>query len=158
MNQILVNKIYKNHLNELSGIVLSDMQKIYLQLSDAKKFYPNFEDWYLKKVVPDLVCGQRILISEIRDNNIAGLAILKVNNEKKLSTLKVTSNYLNKGIGLKLFEKSFQILETEKPFLTVSEEKLVEFKKIFDYYNFKLTSTHDSLYRSGKKEYFFNEY
>ena len=157
MNQILSNKVYKNHLNELSGIVLSDMQKIYSQLSGAKNFYPNFEDWYFKKVVPDLFCGKRIIISENRNDNIAGVAILKLNTEKKLSTLKVSPEYLNRGIGLKLFEKSFQLLETEKPFLTVSEEKLSEFKKLFDYYDFKMTSVHDSLYRIGKKEYFFNE-
>lgn len=157
MTQLLANKIYKYHLNELSGVALSDMQKIYLQLSGAKEFYPNFEDWYFKKVVPDLFCEQRILVSEVRDNNIAGLAILKVNHEKKLSTLKVSPKYINKGIGLKLFEKSFQLLETEKPFLTVSEEKLSEFKKLFDYYDFKMTSAHDNLYRIGKKEYFFNE-
>jgi len=156
MSKELLTAINYNY-PELSGVILSDMEKVYLQLSSAKEFYPNFENWYIRKVVPDLYHKRRVIISEIRDDKIAGLAILKLDDEKKLSTLKVSSEYLNKGIGLKLFEKSFQLLETEKPFLTVSEEKLIEFKKIFNYYDFELTSVHNNLYRKGKKEYFFNE-
>lgn len=137
---------------------ISQINQIYNELCGAKKYYPHFQEWFFYKVLPDLVHGRRMIISEVRNDKIAGLSILKVSEEKKLSTLKVSTDYLNKGIGLKLFEKSFSILETEKPFLTVSEEKLVEFSKIFGYYGFKLTSVHEDLYRKGKKEFFYNEY
>ena len=66
-------------------------------------------------------------------------------------------NFQNKGIGLKLFETVFKCLDTDKPFLTVSEEKFTEFERIFKYYNFELTSVKSNLYRNGKIEYFFNE-
>lgn len=67
-------------------------------------------------------------------------------------------NYQNKGIGIHLFERSFEALNTRMPFLSVSEEKLLSFKRIFDYYGFKLTSIKNSYYRNNKKEYFYNEY
>jgi N-acetylglutamate synthase-like GNAT family acetyltransferase len=130
---------------------------IYSYLKDAETYYPEFRKWYTEKVIPGLFFADRELIIENRDNNIAGIAIIK-KEENKLCTLRITDNFQNKGIGLKLFEKSFESLNTEKPFLTVSEEKLVEFEKIFKYYGFKMTSIHNDLYRKGKKEYFFNEF
>ena len=78
-------------------------------------------------------------------------------NEKKLCHLSVMPPYKNKGYGIKLFKQSFMELETEKPFLTVSEEKLVEFKRIFEYFRFELTDVIDGYYRKGKKEYFYNQ-
>lgn len=136
---------------------ISQINQIYNELCGAEKYYPHFQEWFFYKVLPDLVHGQRMIISEIRNDKIVGLSILKVSEEKKLSTLKVSNAYLNRGVGIRLFEKSFEILNTEKPFLTVSEEKLIEFSKIFDYYGFKLTSVHEDLYRKGKKEFFYNE-
>lgn len=156
MGQLLQIEIIKS-IREPNENSISQINEIYSELCGAEKYYPNFQEWFFCKVLPDVAHGQRALISEIRDGKIAGLSILKLSEEKKLSTLKVSNGHLNKGIGLKLFEKSFQILETEKPFLTVSEEKFVEFSKIFDYYGFQLTSVHEDLYRQGKKEFFYNE-
>lgn len=129
---------------------------IYSHLKDAEKYYPEFRKWYTEKVIPELFTFDRELITEDRNDNIAGIAIIK-KEENKLCTLRIIDSYQNKGIGLKLFERSFESLNTEKPFLTVSEEKLLEFEKIFRYYDFKMTSVHNDLYRKGKKEYFFNE-
>jgi len=131
-------------------------KSIYPSLKDAKKYYPHFETWYKDKVVPDLLNLDRELILEERDKRIVGISIIK-ESEKKLCTLRIIDEFQNRGIGLKLFEKTFKKLDTTKPFLTVSEEKLVEFAKIFKYYGFILTSVHNDLYRNGKKEYFFNE-
>jgi len=134
----------------------NEYQKIYSCLEDAKMYYPNFKKWYNEKVIPDLINFKRELIIERRKDNIVGVSIVKV-EEKKLCTLRIIDKFQNRGIGLKIFEKSFEKLNTEKPFLTVSEEKLPEFKRIFNYYKFNLTSVHHDLYRDGKKEYFFNE-
>ena len=79
-------------------------------------------------------------------------------SEKKLCTLRVMENYQNRGIGIRLFEKSFEVLNTRMPLLSVSGEKLLSFKKIFDYYDFKVTSIKEDYYRKGKKECFYNEY
>lgn len=150
-------EVSRSTLNYKSSTYSSYYYDIYKQLESANIFYPQFNKWYFQKVVPDDIFGRRSIITEMRDGEIAGVAIIKLSEEFKLSTLKVSDNYVNSGIGLKLFEKSFTLLDTDKPFLTVSEDKLVEFKKLFKYYNFKLTSVHPNLYRNNKKEYFFNE-
>ena len=129
---------------------------IYKKLSAAEQFYPDFRYWYYQKVLPDFYSNKRDFIFENRNNNIVGLSLIKY-DEKKLCTLKVFEEYQNKGLGLKLFEKSFEKLDTDKPFLTVSQEKYEEFKKLFNYYKFELTSVKNGLYRDNKLEYFFNK-
>jgi len=131
---------------------------VYEQIKSAGIYYPKFSEWYFQKVVPDLALGRRQTITEVRGGNVVGTAIVKLSEELKLSTLKVSHNYENRGIGLKLFEKSFELLDTKKPFLTVSEERLPLFQKVFKYYDFELTSVHKDIYRIGKKEFFFNEF
>lgn len=92
------------------------------------------------------------------DKDLKGVSIIKnTQEEKKICTLRVMEKYQNRGIGLRLFEKSFETLQTRFPLLSVSEEKYPDFKKIFDYYGFKLTSIKENYYRIGKKEFFFNE-
>ena len=41
--------------------------------------------------------------------------------------------------------------------LKYNEKKLIEFKKVFDYFEFELTDIIDGYYRKGKKEYFYNQ-
>lgn len=130
---------------------------IFAHLQGAASFYPNFDDWFFHKVVPEIERGERQLLIESRNNQIAGLAIVKTGSENKLCTLRIVESFQNKGLGLKLFERCFEELNTCKPFLTVSEEKLPEFERIFKYYGFKLTNTKSDIYRSGKKEFYFNE-
>lgn len=146
-----------------SSIIIQEAQQyhsqldVFLFLVEASEYYPSFHEWYFNKVVPDIQNGNRKIVSEIRDGKIAGIAILKDSTEeKKICTLRISPDFQNRGIGVRLFKKSFEILHTNKPFLTVSEEKLPEFQKIFDYFNFELTSIADGMYRHGKKEYIFN--
>ncbi|HIP26591.1 MAG TPA: GNAT family N-acetyltransferase [Flavobacteriaceae bacterium] len=159
MSIYLNNKISTSEICNLSiGDLINKnfYESIYSYLKGAKQYYPDFNIWYMDKVVTELLNLDRELLIEHRGHDVAGIAIIK-KSEKKLCTLKVIDSYQNKGIGLKLFEKSFNALGTDKPFLTVSEEKLPEFEKLFQYYGFQLTSIHDGLYRDKKKEYFFNE-
>lgn len=131
--------------------------EVFLFLSEASRYYPSFYEWYFEKVMPGVQKGDRKIISEIRDGKIAGIAILKNTiEEKKICTLRIAPNYQNRGIGVRLFKKSFEILQTNKPLLTVSEEKLAEFHKIFSYFNFEETDVIEGKYRVGKKEYIFN--
>jgi acetyltransferase, GNAT family len=139
--------------------VKADIQNeytLYNYIKDTKKYYPSFDIWYFMNVIPSLKDGRKKIIISHDNNNLKGLAILKY-NEKKLCHLSVMPPYKNKGYGIKLFKQSFIELETEKPFLTVSEEKLIEFKKVFDYFGFELTDIIDGYYRKDKKEYFYNQ-
>jgi len=150
-----LNRRNETHINILD-IYNTYFSSIYDRLSSAEQFYPYFKNWYFEKVVPEILNNKRDILFEIRDNSVVGLSLVKF-EEKKLCTLKVFEEYQNKGFGLQLFEKSFEALETDKPFLTVSEEKYLEFKKIFKYYNFELTDVKKGLYRHDKLEYFFNQ-
>ena len=134
-----------------------DVYLFYHYLKEAKAYYPNFDIWYYTNVVPSISNGSKQIIAISENNVIKGISIVKLQDEKKLCTLKVMDGYQNKGIGIRLFEKSFDILKTIKPLLSVSEEKLPVFEKIFKYYNFELTSIKDGYYRQNKKEYFYNE-
>lgn len=149
------NRESKNYMNMLN-IYNMYFSSIYNRLSSAEQFYPYFKNWYFEKVVPDILNNKRDLLFENRNDRVVGLSLVKY-EEKKLCTLKVFEEYQNKGFGLQLFEKSFEALDTSKPFLTVSEEKYLEFQKIFKYYGFELTSVKEGLYRDTKLEYFFNE-
>ena len=66
--------------------------------------------------------------------------------------------FQNKGIGIKLFQKSFDALETEKPLLSVSERKLSEFEKIFNYFGFVQTEKYSDLYKKNMIEISYNGY
>jgi len=150
-----LNRETKNNINLLNTYAIY-FNNIYIRLSSAEQFYPDFKSWYYGKVVPDIINNKRDIIFESRNNKIVGLSLIKY-EEKKLCTLKVFEEYQNKGYGLKLFEKSFEALDTDKPFLTVSEEKYIEFKKVFKFYDFKITDIKQDFYRDDKLEYFFNE-
>lgn len=130
---------------------------IYYSINKARLYYPNFDVWYFTNVIPSLKNGSKKMIVSQINKNLRGLAILKY-SEKKICHLSVMDLYKNKGYGIKLFEQSFNELKTDKPFLTVSEEKLPEFEKIFKYFDFKLTNVIEGYYRKNKKEYFYNQY
>ena len=131
---------------------------IYHYLSEAKRFYPNFDLWYFTNVLPSIARKEKQILMIQDDKDLKGVSIIKnTKKKKKICTLRVMEKYQNRGIGLRLFEKSFETLQTRFPLLSVSEEKYPDFKKIFDYYGFKLTSIKENYYRIGKKEFFFNE-
>lgn len=151
-----INNMLNNNISMIYKSNLSNYFQSYEMLKDASLYYPDFYNWYFLKVVDGLRSGDRKIVYYNLNYNIAGLAILKY-SEKKICTLKVLDGYKNKGIGIRLFEKSFEDLKTEKPFFTVSEEKYHDFRKIFDYFGFIKTDEKIGLYREGKKEYFYNQ-
>lgn len=131
---------------------------VYDVVKHAESFYPSFRSWFWDIVVPQLNSGQRSILVEERDSRVVGVAIIKNTGvEKKLCNLTVIPEYKNKGVGLKLFQRSFAELNSSKPFLTVSEDMFLEFQRIFDHYDFKVTNVEEGVYRPGKLEYFLNE-
>ncbi len=119
--------------------------------------YPQIEDWFGSKVISGLKAGTRKISIITRNNEIAALGIAKDEEEKKICTVRVASKYIGKGFGIKVFDELLEWLDTPNPILTVGEEKLPQFSKIFDHYGFKLSSSHMSLYQVGKTELIFNE-
>jgi len=154
-----LHQIKQNNLNwtSVEELILFQncINEIYKKISHAKLYYPEFDKWYYNNVVPSVINGDKEFVFEIRNEKIVGVAIIK-HSEKKLCHLSIFEEYKNKGYGLSLFEKVFYKLDTNKPYLTVSEEKYTEFKKIFNYYGFELSDCKRDVYRKNKIEYYFN--
>lgn len=137
---------------------LRDVAKvIYENISHLEHSYPRFKQWYELKVIDGILNGNRSFIVELRDGKMAGVAILKdTEQEKKICTISVIEEFKSKGLGVRLFEKSMRLLGTEKPLASVSESRLPEFEKIFQYLNFEYSAEYHGLYVPQKSEFSFN--
>lgn len=126
-------------------------------LQELSYYYPGFTEWFHNKIHPGLTTGERSILLDLQNGHLRGLAITKnTKNEKKLCCVRVLPPFVGSGIGIKLFERSFQSLGTEKPLISVSEEKEAEFNRIFHYFGFNLTEQYPDLYRAGRYESSFN--
>lgn len=89
---------------------------------------------------------------------LAGCSLLKnTPEEKKLCCLFVDPSYRGQKIASNLIENSFELLNTTKPLMTVSQQNLSQLQKLIDRYGFELTSVKESVYKPGIKEYYYNE-
>ncbi|WP_258036186.1 GNAT family N-acetyltransferase [Pseudomonas putida] len=120
-------------------------------------YYPLFDNWLESKVIPGLLIGERKIVLEHHRGQFAGLAIVKDDGlEQKLCCLRVLPKYQGTGSGLKLFERSFEILQNQAPLLSIAEEQADTFRKIFNYYGFELAKKYHNYYRPLKDELSFN--
>ncbi len=131
--------------------------EVYQFLQNLNKEYPGFRDWYLNRVVSNIMTGSRKIIV-VRCNNIIGASmILKNDNqEKKICTLRVHPIYQKRGIGSFLVKKAFEELKTKTPLITVSAARVGEFAPLLNKHGFKLTEIKADLYNRGFDEYIYN--
>lgn len=154
-----VTLINSKFILEQEDVALHLVNKVFTDLKKISWQYPNFESWLDEKVLTGLYDGTRSIIVEWREDKIAGVAILKHDlTEKKLCCLIIMPDFQNKGIGIKLFKKVFAVLGTDKPLLSISEDKLPEFEKIFNYFGFVKTATYPNLYHPNTTEISYNGY
>lgn len=127
--------------------------------SNLNNYYPDFNYWYINKVIPGTVVDSDIVLVAKNNSIIVGGAIgKKSTTENKLRCVRVLPQCQNSGIGIKLIDAMISQLECEKPHCTVSEEMLHLYSRPFvNRYNFDLTSVDKGTYRRGKLEYFFNQ-
>lgn len=119
--------------------------------------YPDFDSWLLDKVLPGIVSGERTLIIEMRAEKVAGFMILKHSlSEKKLCTLRVRPEYESLGMGVRLFEAAFKILETERPLLSVSEKLIPKFETLFRHFGFLKEAIYEDRYLPRVSELSYN--
>ncbi|SCB53010.1 GNAT family N-acetyltransferase [Rhizobium lusitanum] len=120
--------------------------------------YPGIERWYRTKVVPGLRTGERYLHRVERGGELVGVGIAKKDsNEKKICTVRVSHDHFGRGIGVRIFDNLLRWLNEDRPHLTVSESKLPNFERIFDWYGFSSTSANSGLYVPGRLEIGYNE-
>jgi hypothetical protein len=120
--------------------------------------YQDIENWYFEKVVPGLARDTRKILRIERDGRIVAMGIAKKEGgELKICTVRVLPEYAGSGMGIRIFRDLMTWLGTDKPLLSVNHEKISEFRRIFKYFDFQLTSSHLGIYKPGKVEYFYNE-
>lgn len=144
-------------------VCVKSQKSLYNNLIELAESYPKFEEWYQNKIINDLKLKNKkreviIALNQVKEKMIvSGIVILKKDlNEKKICTIRVHENFRDKGLGTKLFKESFKYLETEKPLITISENRMNDFKNHIEKFEFELTETLPNYYKKGMKEYVFN--
>lgn len=122
-----------------------------------RESYPSFDDWLLGKVIPGIYAGERTAVVELRDSAMAGLLIVKHSNtEKKLCTLRVRPDFESSGIGVRLFETAFDLLQTDRPLLSVSEPSMPKFSRLFTHFGFSKEAIYGGRYLPHVDEFSYN--
>lgn len=122
-----------------------------------RESYPNFENWLYGKVLPGIETGERSILIETRSNEVAAFMILKHDSyEKKLCTLRVRPAYESRGMGVRLFDRAFEILKTERPLLSVSENSFSKFEPLFKHFGFSHEATYQDRYIRNLCEHSYN--
>ncbi len=152
----LVKVSFKNIVN----FNLEILDEIFYVVKSLESEYPDFYNWYHQKVYEGLKNGTRnILVARDEESqNIVGISILKNSDEKKICTFRVVPEFQHKGIGSELMKKSIGILGTNSPLITVSEDRIMEFQKILEKFNFKEVGKYNDYYRKGRFEISYNGY
>ncbi len=150
--------IADRHLHS-DTVVLTDAEREALAfVLPLSPDYPRIDSWFIDKVVPGLRAGTRHLVRLERHGQIAALGIAKAEDgEAKICTVRVSPEFVGRGMGIRVFESLMSWLGTDRPLATVSEAKLGDFQRIFDHYGYRLTSVCNGLYTPGRAEYLFNE-
>jgi predicted acetyltransferase len=154
-----MNKLIINHetLEESFTETKKQLEIVYESLRLLNSEYPDFDKWFYQKVVKGIKEGDRSIIANFCDNELAAISILKSNDlENKICTFRVIEKFRGKGIGLNLMKDSFKVLNTTAPLITISEKRLHQFSKLLEVFNFNLHEVYDSYYLNGVKEYSFN--
>lgn len=147
--------IIKN-LDTLNQIVYA--KKVYSFLFLLNFEYPNFTSWYNSLFKNNgLLNEEREIIICTINGNVVGVAILKSDKaEKKICTLRVLPAYQYLGIGSALMEKSFELLNNDKPLITIHISKYQSFKRLFEKYNFSLEQQMQGYYGLMRSELSYN--
>ncbi|MCL3782743.1 GNAT family N-acetyltransferase [Prolixibacteraceae bacterium JC049] len=140
------------------NIIESDsiIKEVYSFLELLEDEYPNFKEWYFKKVVQEIGFSRQLLLKYLK-KELVGVAILKQNQfESKICTFRVKDEFQGLGIGSKMIQESFGLLNTYNPNITVSERRIGEFNRILTTNGFQLDAIYPDYYIQGQKEYSFN--
>ena len=138
----------------------SEIDSIFSELSFLRTEYPDFYSWFYDKVVPELSNGSRevfIAQTPLSFGKVNGVLVLKnTSSEKKICTLYVDKESRMNGIGQKFMNIAFNELNTDKPLITVSDNRLKDFDGLLNKFNFESVDALPNYYTDNHTEYTFN--
>lgn len=132
------------------------LNKIYSFLELLEDEYPNFKEWYFNKIfINNIILEDRLILLKVYKNEICAVSIIK-HTEDKICTFRVTDKFQSLNIGTNLMKDTISIIGNDRPLITVSEDRINQFKSILKKFDFKLYATYQDYYKSNKIEYSFN--
>lgn len=156
-------KIEIHNLNELiqqnypQEIVEKMIQEVLMLSMIVKNDYPDYKEWYTKVQVPGLYTNERnIIIAHINERIVGFVSLKKTQTEKKICTFYVEKSFRRNKIGTILVEKAIEFLEESRPLITIPMDKLNEFIRIANKYNWEITDIKENLYRTSTPEVIVN--
>lgn len=158
MNKIEIHDI-KQLIDEKYPVEIIQklIQDILILSMKVKQDYPDYRNWFLNTQIPGLYDNTRnIIIAHINDKIVGFVSLKKTPSEKKICTFYVEKTFRRNKIGTILVEKSINYLEESRPLITIPMDKLNEFIKIGNYYNWKITDIKENLYRTSTPEVIVN--
>ena len=110
------------------------VNEIYLLTDYNKLQYPDYYKWFYQKNIPRILNGEGDAIFYLDGFNVVGLSMMKKDElESKICTLLINEEYRKKGYSKQILEDSFEYLGTDKPLITIPENRLDEFNIINTY-------------------------
>ncbi len=146
--------IRQNYPIEVIEKLIKDVLILSLQVKDD---YPEYKQWYETVQVPGIYDGTRnIIIAHIGERIVGFVSLKKISTEKKICTFYVAKTFRRNQIGSLLAQKAVDYLEEDKPLITIPMDKLGEFTRIADRYNWQVTEIKENLYRTTTPEVIVN--
>lgn len=122
----------------------------------VKVQYPGYKTWFLNKHIPNIGIDRETILAIDKDM-IVGVANLKFDStEKKLCTLYIKEGFRFNKIGTTLLNMSFEILKTNKPVITISDDVIFSLRRFIVKNNWELSQKLDNFYSYDHNEYVFN--
>ena len=138
-------------------IIQKLIQDVLILSMQVKQDYPDYRSWFMNTQIPGLYNDTRnIIIAHINNKIVGFVSLKKTPTEKKICTFYVEKNFRRNKIGTILVEKAINYLEESRPLITIPMNKLNEFIKIGNYYNWQITDIKENLYRTTTPEVIVN--
>jgi GNAT superfamily N-acetyltransferase len=118
--------------------------------------YPNFRIWLANVVVPGVQAGDRRFFIYDQADHFGFVIAKRTADERKLCTVYVDPASRGRGIASDLMLDAMDWLGTERPVITISEDRLVDFRPLVKRLDFSLTQVAQSYYRENIREFIFN--
>ncbi len=149
----LIKAINKFSVNDM--VLYKNIAKLTKSINDT---YPKHNEWLFNKFFPELKSGKRkIIIAYIKENTPIGVALLKdTDEEKKICCLFVREDCRGRGIARKIIRKSCEVLNTNKPLITVSDRNLPMLQRLLNKNGFKFSYKRKGAYQQKDTENYFN--
>lgn len=120
---ILLSSIINN--KDIENII----KNILDMTSSLKKYYPEYESWFMNKHIPGIYLDTRDTILLMINNDIVGICNIKY-EEKKICTLFIKEEYQNKGMVKELINEAITLLKVTDPLITIPKSVIYKYESI----------------------------